>query len=82
VSSANECNAQADATDPRFREFAHAGEVNELIVESVPACLDAVRTMIDGHDRLFGHGSGESFFSGPYLDALPDIINGMVKGAR
>jgi hypothetical protein len=79
ISSANECIARAVRTDPRFTELAHAGEVNELIVESVPSCIDAVRSMIEGHDRLFGQGSGESFFTGPYLDALPEAVNGIVR---
>ena len=43
-------------------------------MELVPSCVDAVRAMIDAHDRLFGEGAGESFFMGPYLDALPDAV--------
>ena len=82
ISSANECIASAVATDPRFGKTANAGDINDLIVESVPSCLDAVRTMIEGHDRLFGQGSGESFFTGPYLDALPDAVHGLMQRAR
>src|SRR5688572_29399967 len=67
VTSANECIARKVSADPRFTTLAHAGDVNELIVESVPSCLDAVRAMIDAHDRLFGEGAGETFFMGPYL---------------
>jgi hypothetical protein len=82
VSSANECIAHKVAADPRFATLAHAGDVNDLIVESVPSCLDAVRAMIDAHDRLFGEGAGETFFMGPYLDALPDAVHQLVKDAR
>jgi hypothetical protein len=31
--------------------------------------------MIDAYDRFFGDGSGEAFFMGPYLDALPAAVN-------
>ena len=79
VKSANECIARRVSADPRFVTLAHAGDVNELIVESVPSCIDAVRAMIDAHDRLFGEGAGETFFMGPYLDALPAAVNDLVK---
>ncbi len=51
-----------------------AGGFNDLIVESVPLCIHAVRALIDTHDRLFGEGAGESYFMGPYLDALPAAV--------
>ena len=81
VNSANECIARKVTADPRFT-LALASDVNELIVESVPSCLDAVRAMIDAHDRLFGDGAGESFFMGPYLDALPSAVQELVTGSH
>jgi hypothetical protein len=81
VNSANECIARKVTANPRFN-LATAGDVNELIVESVPSCLDAVRAMIDAHDRLFGNGAGESFFMGPYLDALPGAVQELVTGSH
>ena len=82
VNSANECIAHKVSVDPRFTTLVHAGDVNDLIVESVPSCLDAVRAMIDAHDRLFGEGAGETFFMGPYLDALPGAVHELVKDTR
>jgi hypothetical protein len=75
VSSATECIARNVSADPRFADASQTGEVNDLIVDSVPSCLDAVRTMIDTYDRLFGAGAGETFFMGPYLDALPAAVH-------
>jgi hypothetical protein len=43
-------------------------------------CLEPVRAMIDAHDRVFGEGSGEAFFMGPYLDGLPATVTRQVKG--
>jgi hypothetical protein len=44
-------------------------------------CLTQVRSMIDAYDRLFGDGSGEAFFMGPYLAVLPNVVTKQVKGA-
>jgi hypothetical protein len=80
VNSANDCIARRVSSDPRFKAVVHASAVNDLIVESVPSCLEAVRSMIEAHDRLFGDGAGESFFMGPYLDALPGAVRDLVRG--
>ncbi len=82
VSSATQCIARRVSTDPRFKNLTSAGEVNELIVDSVPSCVDAVRAMIDAYDRLFGEGSGETFFMGPYLDGLPEAVDKLVRDPK
>jgi len=81
VRSATDCVVHAVEADPRFSRSADAADVNELIVASMAPCADIMRSMIDAHDRLFGEGSGEAFFMGPYLEGLPLAINKMVKGA-
>jgi hypothetical protein len=79
IRSANDCVAHAVTANPRFHKNEDAGEVNELIVVSMEACVDAMRAMISAHDRLFGEGSGEAFFMGPYLDVLPAAVNKLVN---
>ncbi len=79
IRSANDCVARAVAANPRFHKHEDAGEVNELIVAAMDACIDAMRAMISAHDRLFGEGSGEAFFMGPYLDVLPATVNKLVN---
>jgi hypothetical protein len=81
VSSATECIARTVSADPRFPVMKGA-EVNNLIVESVPTCVDVLRSMIDAYDRLYGDGAGETFFMGPYLDGLPAAVTRRVKDAR
>jgi hypothetical protein len=81
VSSATECIARTVSADPRFRAVRGA-EFNSLIVESVPTCVDDLRSMIDAYDRLYGDGAGETFFMGPYLDSLPAAVTVRVKNAR
>jgi hypothetical protein len=73
--SATECIARTVAADPRFRKQAPHTELGEIIVASVPSCVGPVRAMIDAYDRHFGDGTGEVFFMGPYLDALPAAVS-------
>ena len=82
VASATECIADTVAVDSRFRKIAGAAELNDLIVDSMAACVVRVRAMIDGYDRLFGEGTGETFFMGPYLDGLPAAVSGRLRRER
>jgi hypothetical protein len=74
IRSATDCVVRAVAADPRFQRSVAAGDVNTLIVDSVESCADPMRAMIDAHDRLYGEGTGEAFFMGPYLDVLPATV--------
>lgn len=76
---ATDCIVHAVAADPRFRVTAAAGDINDLIVASMGGCVEPLRAMIDAHDRLFGDGSGEAFFMGPYLNVLPAAVTKQVK---
>ena len=79
VHFATDCIVHKVAADPRFSELLRPVEINDLIVDSMIACAGPVRAMIDAHDRLFGHGSGEAFFMGPYLEVLPAAVSKQVK---
>jgi hypothetical protein len=80
VRSATDCVVRTVAADPRFHVSVRTGDLRDLIVDSMSACTDAMRAMIDAHDRLYGEGSGETFFTGPYLDILPTTVFKSVKG--
>jgi hypothetical protein len=81
--SATDCIVRGVASDNRFRKDDPAANLGDLIVDAVPKCLRPVRAMIDAHDRYFGDGSGEEFFMGVYLDALPNaVIKAIQKGAE
>jgi hypothetical protein len=79
--SATDCIARTVATDPRLPESLKGGDIRDLIVDSMSSCVGPVRAMIDTYDQLFGEGSGEAFFMGPYLDVLPTAVNSKVKDA-
>jgi len=79
VRNATDCIARTVSADSRFTATLQPGELNELIVDAMSSCTAPVRAMIDGHDRMFGQGSGEAFFMGPYLDVLPAAVTRQVK---
>jgi len=82
VKSATECIVRTVTADPRFPVLKEGVDFNDLIVESVPACADDLRSMIATYDRLYGAGAGETFFMGPYLDNLPAAVSVRVKSRR
>ena len=73
VRSATDCIVQAVGADPRFAK-APLAAIGDLIVDSMQSCVRPVRAMIDGYDRYYGAGTGQAFFMGPYLDALPTVV--------
>jgi hypothetical protein len=79
--TATDCVVHAVTADPKFQTVLQPGEINELIVVAMAACVDPMRAMIDAHNRLFGEGSGEAFFMGPYLEILPKVVIRQVKGS-
>ena len=78
--SATDCIARTVSSDPKFQVNLPPGDINELIVSAMETCLEQMRAMIDAHDRLFGEGTGEAFFMGPYLEILPKAVIRQVKG--
>ncbi|MBO0717887.1 MAG: hypothetical protein J2P55_11210 [Rhizobiales bacterium] len=73
VHSATDCIVHAVFANPRYSATGTAA-LGDLIVASMPSCVKPVRAMIDGYDQYYGEGSGETFFMGPYLDALPKLV--------
>jgi hypothetical protein len=80
VQRTTDCIAAHVAADPRYAKQAVDGQLGDLIVDSVPQCMEVVRAMIDAHDRYFGNGTGEAFFMGPYLDVLPTAVGRLAAG--
>jgi len=72
INRATECVARSVAASPHASD---ASQLGNLIVDSMPPCADLMRAMIATYDDYFGEGTGEAFFSGPYLDVLPTAIS-------
>ncbi len=81
VRSATDCIVRTVVADLRVRQLDRKStDMRDLIVSSMPSCVDAMRAMIDAHDRLYGDGSGETFFNGPFLEMLPATVIKSVDG--
>jgi hypothetical protein len=74
VQRATNCILRKSSADPRYSRDIRADELNDVIIDSIEACMKPVRAMINAHDRLYGSGSGEAFLLGPYLDVLPSAV--------
>lgn len=79
VRRATDCVVRKVSADARYSADMRPDEVNDLIVDSIVACAQPVRAMIDAHDRMYGDGSGEAFLLGPYLDVLPGAVVQQVR---
>ncbi len=72
VRRATECVAQTVAADPRYPK---TDDLGDLIIDALTPCTISVRAMLEGYDYYFGDGSGEAFFTGPYLELLTKALN-------
>jgi hypothetical protein len=81
VRSATDCVARVVAADARFRRNDPASNLGDLIEQSMPKCIQPMRAMIDAFDLYFGEGTGERYFEGPYLDALPNSVVKLIADA-
>jgi hypothetical protein len=79
IRRATDCIVRKVSADPRYSADMRPDEINNLIVDSIPACGRLVREMIDTHDQMYGAGSGEAFLLGPYLDVLPAAVVTQVR---
>jgi len=79
VQRATACIARKVSSDPRYDGDVRPAAINDLIIDSIPACARPVRAMIETYDQLYGRGSGEAFLLGPYLDVLPSAIVKQVR---
>ena len=81
VSSATDCIVRTVVADLQVHPLdKKTTDMREQIVSSMPSCVDVMRAMIDAHDQLYGEGSGETFFNGPFLDMLPATVIKSVEG--
>ena len=79
IRRATDCIVRKVSADPRYSADMRPDEINNLTVDSIPACGRLAREMIDTHDQMYGAGSGEAFLLGPYLDVLPAAVVTQVR---
>ena len=82
VRTATDCIVRKVQADPRLKASIRKGDISELIVDSVEACIDPLHDMINAYDQYYGQGTGEAFFMGPYLDVLPTAVKKQVRAPK
>lgn len=74
MARATDCIVGKVLSDPRYRPDLRRDEMNDLIINSLDACNNAVGDLVKAHNRRHGDGSGEAFLLGPYFDRLPAAV--------
>jgi hypothetical protein len=70
VNHATDCVVrQIEASDKTLESL------GEQIVAAMPPCAATMRAMIDSFDANYGEGTGEAFFTGSFLDVLPQVVS-------
>lgn len=68
--AATACFAETVAANPRGLTLARAGRWYEAASVTGFLCRPEVDAMVNTHDRLYGRGTGERYFKGPYARHL------------
>src|SRR3981189_3230010 len=59
ITRATECVARTVTADPRY---AGAGNIGDLIVDSMPSCAALIPSSIATIDQYFGNETGEAYY--------------------
>jgi hypothetical protein len=68
-------NHATDCVVREIRAAPSAADLGEQIVAVMPSCADTMRSLIEAFDANYGEGTGETFFSGSFLDILPQVVS-------
>ncbi|MFC1459597.1 hypothetical protein ACETIH_23440 [Microvirga arabica] len=81
VRAATDCLARAIAVDIPALDNARNGQWYEALIAVQGICRPVLVDMVREHDRLYGPGTGDVFFKGPYVADLPRALLGRLKAA-
>lgn len=81
VRAATDCYARAIEANTSALDLARENRWYDAISATGTVCNQALVTMADAHDRLYGPGTGINFAKGPYLEDLPRAIGVRLKDA-
>ncbi len=79
VRAATDCYARTIASNNAALDLAVQGRWYDALSATNNACNAPAAAMIEIHDRLYGAGTGTTFFRGPYLEDLPRAIGTRLK---
>lgn len=81
VRAATNCISQALLMAPDAVRLAKQGQWADALWALPKGQCDAeLSTLIGTHDQLYGAGTGQTFFAGPYISDLPRALGSRLKG--
>jgi hypothetical protein len=81
IRAATDCYAGAIGASNSALDLAREGKWYDALTSVGNVCNAAAVSLIETHDRLYGPGTGTTFFKGPYLDDLPRAVGTRLKEA-
>lgn len=86
IRTASDCVAHAIARDENraaaIELLRRASPRSSGQENPVNQCQFRINDMIAAHDRIYGPGSGQAFYEGPYLKDLPRALTVRLRGAK
>ncbi|WP_152276466.1 hypothetical protein [Methylorubrum populi] len=81
VRAATNCISQSLLMAPDAVRLAKQGQWADAL-RALPKgqCGAEISTLIGTHDQLYGAGTGQTFFAGPYINDLPRALGNRLKG--
>lgn len=81
VRAATNCISQSLLMAPDAVRLAKQGQWADAL-RAMPKgqCGAEISTLISTHDQLYGAGTGQTFFAGPYISDLPRALGNRLKG--
>ena len=80
IRAATDCVARGILSTPDALRSARLGQLTDAIL-GIPKgyCGTEIGRMIAAHDQLYGSGTGQSFFTGPYFTDLPRAVGNRLR---
>jgi hypothetical protein len=79
VRATSDCFANSIQSEPTLLEAYQQNRLLSLVAAKGAMCLPVVERMIAEHDRIYGQGTGQAFFKGPYASDLQRAISVRLK---
>jgi hypothetical protein len=74
VRATTECFTQAVLKQNDIAQKIQMNQIQSAVFSVGAGCSQEVQLMIKKHDEIYGYGTGQSFFTGPYLNDLPRAV--------
>src|SRR5690348_14360720 len=75
IRAVTDCVARGIGTNQTAMYYARQDRWPDAIKNMSGSCREEAVPLIEAHDRLYGAGTGQVFFNGPYIADLPRALS-------